>query len=86
MQVRNLEKVGLTRQQAEMLTEHLTEVLCSHKEKLSQNFVSRAMLEKVRSLCSGLPHQKQQSQAGTGTLCRVIRELEKGLLPTFVSA
>lgn len=46
-QVRNLEKVGLTRQQAELLTEHLTEVLCDHKEKLSQNFVSRAMLEKV---------------------------------------
>mmetsp|Transcript_14044 Transcript_14044/g.42391 ORF Transcript_14044/g.42391 Transcript_14044/m.42391 type:complete len:283 (+) Transcript_14044:227-1075(+) len=45
--VRNLEKVGLTRQQAELLTEHLTEVLCDHKEKLSQNFVSRAMLEKT---------------------------------------
>lgn len=45
--VRNLEKVGLTRQQAELLTEHLTEVLCTHKEKLSQGFVSKAMLEKT---------------------------------------
>lgn len=44
--VRNFEKVGLTRQQAEALTEHLTEVLCSHKEKLSEAYVTKAQLEK----------------------------------------
>ncbi len=48
--MRNFEKVGLTRQQAETLTEHLTEVLCSHKEKLSEAFVTKAQLEKVRRL------------------------------------
>lgn len=47
LQVRNFEKVGLTRQQAEALTEHLTEVLCSHKEKLSEAYVTKAQLEKV---------------------------------------
>lgn len=48
LQVRNFEKVGLTRQQAEALTEHLTEVLCTHKEKLSEAYVTKAQLEKVR--------------------------------------
>ena len=47
LQVRNFEKVGLTRQQAEALTEHLTEVLCTHKEKLSEAYVTKAQLEKV---------------------------------------
>ena len=41
LQVRNFEKVGLTRQQAEALTEHLTEVLCTHKEKLSEAMSQR---------------------------------------------
>ena len=48
LQVRNFEKVGLTRQQAEALTEHLTEVLCTHKEKLSEAYVTKAQLEKVQ--------------------------------------
>jgi hypothetical protein len=51
--VRNFEKVGLTRQQAEALTEHLTEVLCTHKEKLSEAYVTKAQLEKVGRLMSG---------------------------------
>lgn len=54
LQVRNLEKVGLTRQQSERLTEHLTEVLCTHKEKLAQDFVSKALLEKVKAYCSSV--------------------------------
>lgn len=49
LQVRNFEKVGLTRQQAEALTEHLTEVLCTHKEKLSEAYVTKAQLEKVQT-------------------------------------
>lgn len=38
----------MTRDQAEKLTEHLTEVLCSHKEKLSEAYVTKAHLERVR--------------------------------------
>ena len=37
----------MSRQQAEALTEHLTEVLCSHKEKLTEGFVSKTLLERV---------------------------------------
>jgi hypothetical protein len=55
LQVRNFEKVGLTRQQSEALTEHLTEVLCSHKEKLSEAYVTKAQLEKVCRLISHDP-------------------------------
>lgn len=45
--MRRFEKLGLTRAQAEQLTEHITEVLCVNKEKISESFVSKAALEKV---------------------------------------
>ena len=55
LQMRSFEKVGLTRQQAERLTEHLTGILCVQKEKLGEQFVSKGMLEKARWLPSGRP-------------------------------
>ena len=54
--MRSFEKVGLTRQQAERLTEHLTGILCVQKEKLGEQFVSKGMLEKARWLARGRLH------------------------------
>lgn len=53
MQMRRFEKLGMTRQQAEAMTEHLTGLLCLHTEKLAEQYVSKAALEKVR----GAGHQ-----------------------------
>lgn len=44
--MRRFEKLGMSRQQAETLTEHITEVLCVNKEKISESFVSKSALEK----------------------------------------
>ena len=55
LQMRSFEKVGLTRQQAERLTEHLTGILCVQKEKLGEQFVSKGMLERVRWLHAMVP-------------------------------
>ena len=48
VQMRRFEKIGLTRAQAEQMTEMLTEVVCLNKEKVVQQFVSKPALEKVR--------------------------------------
>ena len=48
VQMRRFEKIGMSRQQSEALTEHLTEVLVLNKEKISEAFVTRGALEKVR--------------------------------------
>ena len=45
--MRGLEKSGLSRQQAENLTNYWTEVLCANKEKITEAFVSKNALEKV---------------------------------------
>lgn len=45
--MRGLEKTGLTRQQAETLTNYMTEVLCTNKEKIAESFVSKSALEKA---------------------------------------
>jgi hypothetical protein len=45
--MRRFEKIGLTRAQAEQMTEMLTEVVCTSKEKIAQQFVSKPALEKV---------------------------------------
>ena len=37
----------MTREQAEALTEHLTELICTNREKIVEQFVSKAALEKV---------------------------------------
>lgn len=47
IQMRRFEKVGLTRAQSEQMTEMLTEVVCTSKEKIAQQFVSKPALEKV---------------------------------------
>lgn len=39
--------MGMTRDQAEALTETITEVLCNNREKLAESYVSKAALEKV---------------------------------------
>ncbi|KAK9809521.1 hypothetical protein WJX73_008162 [Symbiochloris irregularis] len=44
--MRRFEKMGMTRKQAEELTEHIAGVLCVNKEKISESFVSKAALEK----------------------------------------
>lgn len=45
--MRRFEKVGLTRAQAEQVTELLTETICMNKVKITEQFVSKAALEKV---------------------------------------
>ena len=47
LQMRRFEKVGLTRTQAEQVTELLTETICMNKVKITEQFVSKAALEKV---------------------------------------
>ncbi len=39
----------MSRQQAEALTEHMTELICTNREKVIEQFVSKAAPEKVRS-------------------------------------
>ena len=60
--MRSFEKIGLTRQQAERLTEHLTGILCVQKEKLGEQFVSKGMLEKARRDACG-HHVRRLQQA-----------------------
>ena len=55
VQMRRFEKLGMTRQQAEAMTEHLTGLLCLHTEKLAEQYVSKAALEKVRSATHQVP-------------------------------
>lgn len=45
--MRNFEKLGMTREQAERLTIDVTEILCINKEKIAAQFVSKSTLEKV---------------------------------------
>ena len=47
--MRRLEALGLSRGQAEALTQHLTTILCQNKEKLEEFFASKVALEKVRA-------------------------------------
>ena len=47
VQMRNFEKLGMTREQAERLTIDVTEILCINKEKIAAQFVSKSTLEKV---------------------------------------
>ena len=51
-QMRRFERIGLTGNQAEALTNHVTELICLNKEKISEQFVSKAALERVRLCCS----------------------------------
>jgi len=53
MQMRNFEKLGMTREQSERLTRDLTEILCINKDKIAAQFVSKSTLEKVL-LCSAI--------------------------------
>lgn len=50
MQMRNFEKLGMTREQSERLTRDLTEILCINKDKIAAQFVSKSTLEKVRCM------------------------------------
>lgn len=47
VQMRNFEKLGMTREQSERLTRDLTEILCINKDKIAAQFVSKSTLEKV---------------------------------------
>lgn len=44
--MRRYERLGMTREQAEALTETVTDVLCKNREILSETYVSLATLEK----------------------------------------
>ena len=50
--MRRFERIGLTQNQAEALTTHVTELICTNKEKISEQFVSKAALERVGQLPS----------------------------------
>lgn len=45
--MKRFEALGMSRSQAEALTEHITEVICANKEALAATFVSRGDLERV---------------------------------------
>ena len=47
VQVRGFESTGLSREQAETLTQHMTELLCTNKEKITEAFASKFAMEKV---------------------------------------
>ena len=62
--MRRFEKVGLTRAQAEQVTEILTDTICMNKVKITEQFVSKAALERVSSRASSysmLQHTKDKS-------------------------
>ena len=46
-QMRRFEKQGMSRQQAEAMAEHMTELICVNREKIVEQFISKAALEKV---------------------------------------
>ena len=58
--MRRFEKIGMSRQQSEALTEHLTEVLVINKEKISEAFVTRGALERVCCSPSFVHHASTQ--------------------------
>ncbi len=47
-QLKRLEGVGLTREQAEALTRFLATTLCTNHEKMEELYVAKVTLEKVR--------------------------------------
>ena len=65
--MRKFERLGMSRDQAESLTRSMTEIMCVNKEKIAEQFVSKASLEKVGlhscfdALLSCLQHFDQQS-------------------------
>lgn len=52
LQMRNFEKLGMTREQSERLTRDMTEILCINKDKIAAQFVSKSTLEKVQCMSS----------------------------------
>lgn len=61
-QMKKLEAMGLTREQAEALTRHLTTVLCINKEKLEEMYASKVALEKASR------HPRLQGTTAAGLL------------------
>jgi hypothetical protein len=49
-QFRSFEKIGLSREQSEAMTETLTDLVCANRDKMSEIFATKAALEKVRVL------------------------------------
>ena len=47
MKVRGFESTGLSREQAEAMTNLMTELLCNNKEKITESFVTKFAMEKV---------------------------------------
>ena len=66
--MRRFEKVGLTRAQAEQVTELLTETICMNKVKITEQFVSKAALEKV---CLQPHHSPAARSRGNIQPCRL---------------
>ncbi len=56
VQMRNFEKLGMTREQSERLTRDLTEILCINKDKIAAQFVSKSTLEKVSASWGAAMH------------------------------
>ena len=46
-QARRFEHLGMSKEQADRLTLHVTEILCDNKERLASTYVSQTVLEKV---------------------------------------
>lgn len=49
MQMRKFEASGMSREQAEGLTQHLTQMLCQDRDKLADLYVTKEVLKRVRS-------------------------------------
>ena len=47
VKVRGFESTGLSREQAETMTNLMTELLCNNKEKITESFVTKFAMEKV---------------------------------------
>lgn len=49
-QFRAFERIGLSREQSEAMTETLTDLVCANRDKMAEIFATKAALEKVGHL------------------------------------
>jgi len=73
VQMRNFEKLGMTREQSERLTRDLTEILCINKDKIAAQFVSKSTLEKVSTSHPGVQQHIYAGRMDKLYTCCVIR-------------
>lgn len=77
--MKNFERQGLSRAQSEALTEHMTEILCRNKERLSEQFVAKSSLEKtILEQEAKIQYFKQDLQKSQDVhLATVLKDVER---------